>query len=201
MNQKGFFTLESLIAFTMFILILMSFQNAFHYSLKAQKLIEFHSNKILETRVMIEKMEEGFSFRVPLKDGKEFFITRKEENVSIRFITEKPISFPPRNIGSRIYLVEFLFSKDNKVPFLTYSEKFLEGYNEFTVQKPFEADYQKSWGIGQILEEISFDGEEKLGWFYKVKKIVISWKSSKSKFLEKVFYLTPFRLVEDEDEG
>ena len=109
--RKGFLTLELLLTITIFSMILIAFQDALRLSLRSQRRLEHIAEQIQEKSMFIEMIQRDFLYLTPLKDGKQIYFIDDSDTFILRFISQRPIAYPPRNQESRILLIEYTLIK------------------------------------------------------------------------------------------
>lgn len=200
-NKKGFLTLELLLTITIFSMILIAFQDALVLSLRSQRKLEKITEQFQDKSMFIEILQRDLSFLIPLKDGKQLYVLDDSNHLLVRFISQKPISFPPRPAYSRMLLVEYTFNKtlDDK-PLLTRKIEEITGYNEYTLERELKDPFTNIYLLGGGLLEYRFQAKESQSWFAETKYLDIEWKKSlkKSETDRYRFYFYPFRVKEDE---
>ncbi|PCJ20626.1 MAG: hypothetical protein COB02_03635 [Candidatus Cloacimonadota bacterium] len=198
-KSKGFLTLELLLTITIFSMILMAFQDALRLSLRSQRKLELITEKIQEKSMFIEALQRDLMYLVPLKDGKQIYFINDSDSFTLRFISQRPITYPPRKVKSRILLIEYSFNKLKKnEPVLNRRVQEIFGYNEFTLEKEIKDAYLSSYMQGGILLDYKFEGKINLSWFEESKYIDLRWKKSiKSDEIDFYrFYFLPFKISE-----
>lgn len=201
-GKKGFFTMEILLSFTIFVLILLSFQSVFRESIRIQRFLENSSVGLLERSIFEEKLSEDLNFVIPLKDGRMFFLNETPSLVTLRFISTKRLTIPARGLESHIILVEYQFSKTPGSPLLIRKEKALEGYNEFVLENFSEADFEEAFLPGWFLVSWESRSERRLNWLEHPESLSFRFSPDEQEnsnlTLDRSYPISLFRLKEAE---
>ena len=185
-------------------MILIAFQDALVLSLRSQRRLEKIVEQIQDKSMLIEIIQRDFSHLVPLKDGKQIYFIDDSNSLLFRFISQKTITYPPRQSSSRILLIEYSFNRIlGTKAMLTRKVQEISGYNEYTLEKELDAKYINSYLMGGVLLDYEMKAQSNLSWFEESKTLDLRWKrSKKSGEIDSYrFHFWPFNKREKKNEN